>query len=105
MEDLFRTIFEAFPEKSSIVFTGECSECGGAVTIEIFPTSGGFGLLGGALVEGSTENYAVKCRHCYKDDAEMIKQYKANPSVSATLDKKDLLSAILANHVWMRKKA
>jgi hypothetical protein len=105
MEDLFRTIFEAFPEKSSIVFKGDCSDCGDAVTIEIIPTSGGFGLLGGALVECSTENYVPKCPGCYHSNGKMGKQYKANPDDSLILDKKDLLSSILANHIWMRKQA
>ena len=79
MEDLFRTIFEAFPEKSSIVFQGECFDCGDAVTIEIIPTSEGFGLLGGALVEDSMENYVSKCPDCYKANGKMVEQYKAIP--------------------------
>jgi hypothetical protein len=103
MEDLFRTIFEAFPEKASIFFTGECSDCGQAVTIEIIPTSGGFGLSGGALVEYSRENYAPKCADCYKANGKMVGQYKVLSKDSLMLDKKDLLNIILANHKWMRK--
>lgn len=103
MEDLFRTIFEAFPEKSNIFITGKCMDCGHAVTIEIVPTSRGFGLLGGALVECSTENYSLKCANCYKSDGKMIKHSKIIFENSLILDKKDLLSAILENHNWMRK--
>ena len=105
MEDLFKTIFEAFPRKSSIMFTGECFDCGNTVAIEIFPTSGGFGLLGGALVEFSTENYTSVCSDCYKANGKLVEQYKANPVNSTILHKKDLLSSILANHIGMRKKA
>ncbi len=105
MEDLFQTIFEAFPEKSSVFFSGECSDCGQAVTIEIIPTSGGFGLLGGALVECSTENYAPKCADCYKTNGKMVEHYNVIIEDSAMLDKKDLLNAILSNHHWMRKEA
>lgn len=103
MEDLFRTIFEAFPERLRIFFTGHCSDCGRAVTIEIVPTSGGFGLLGGALVECSTENYAPKCASCYKANGNVVEQYKAISEDLLILHKKDLLNAILANHNWMRK--
>jgi hypothetical protein len=105
MEDLFRTIFEAFPEKLSIMFTGECFDCGSEVMIEIFPTSGGFGLLGGALVEFSTENYTPKCTDCYEANGELIEQNKADPGNSTILHKKDLLDSIWANHIGMRKKA
>lgn len=105
MEDLFRTIFEAFPKRTNIVFTGECSDCGQAVSIEIIPTSGGFGLLGGALVEFSMENYVSKCPDCYKANGKMLEQYKANPGDSLILDKKDLLSSILATFKWIREQA
>ena len=103
MEDLFRTIFDAFPETSSIFFTGECSDCGHGVAIEVVPTSGGFGLLGGALVECSTENYSLKCADCYKSIGKMVERYKLIFEDSQILNKKDLLGAILANHNWMRK--
>jgi hypothetical protein len=72
-------------------------------TIEMIPTSGGFGLLGGALVECSTENYVPKCRDCYKANVKRVPQYKKNPGDSLILDKKDLLSSILADHKWMKK--
>jgi hypothetical protein len=31
-------------------FNGKCSDCGRETIIEITPTSGGFGLKGGALI-------------------------------------------------------
>jgi hypothetical protein len=99
MEDLLRTIFEAFPEKSTIVFKGKCSDCGGAAAIEIIPTSEGFGLLGGAFVECSTDNYAPKCADCYKANGKTVEQYKANSDDSSILDKKDILSSILSTHI------
>jgi hypothetical protein len=105
MEDLFRTIFEAFPKKSSIVFTGECSDCGQAISIEIVPTSGGFGLLGGALVEYPIENYVSKCRDCYKSNGKMGEQNNIDSVNSAILHKRDLLDSILANHIGMWKNA
>lgn len=55
MEELLRIIFEAFPEKSTIIFKERCSVCGGAIIIDIVPTSEGFGLLGGTFVECSTD--------------------------------------------------
>jgi len=98
MEELFRTIFETFPEKSTIIFKGKCSHCGVAVTIDIIPTSGGFGLLGGAFVECSTDKYVAKCPECYKVNSKMVEPYRANPNVLPIFDKKDLLGSILSIH-------
>ena len=55
------------PEKSTIVLKEKCSHCGRDVLIEITPTSGGFGLMGGALFKGSLpEKYFAKCSACCK---------------------------------------
>ena len=59
-------MFEANPEKSTIVIKGKCSDCGCEATIDITPTSGGFGLQGGALFKCSADGYLVKCPACYK---------------------------------------
>jgi hypothetical protein len=101
MEELLRTIFDAFPEKSTIIFKGKCSDCGVAVTIDIIPTSEGFGLLGGAFVKCSTEKYVAKCPDCFKVNPKMIELYNAKPNVLPLFDKKDLLSSILSAHKWM----
>jgi Ni,Fe-hydrogenase III small subunit len=98
MEEFLRTIFEAFPEKSTIIFKGKCSDCGGVVIIDIVPTSEGFGLLGGAFVECSTDKYVAKCPDCYKVNSKMVVPYKANPNILPIFDKKDLLSSMLSIH-------
>jgi Ni,Fe-hydrogenase III small subunit len=98
MEELLRTIFDAFPEKSTIIFKGECSDCGDAVSIDIVPTSEGFGLLGGAFVECPMDKYVAKCPDCYKVNSKMVEPYKANPNVLPIFDKKDLLGSILSIH-------
>lgn len=53
MIDELRKIFEANPEKSTITINGKCSDCERKVIVEIKPTSGGYGLLGGILVKCS----------------------------------------------------
>lgn len=98
MEELLRTIFEAFPEKSTIIFKGKCSDCGDVVVIDIIPTLEGFGLLGGAFVECSADKYVAKCPDCYKVNPKMVEPYKANPNVLPIFDKKYLLSSILSTH-------
>jgi hypothetical protein len=103
MEELLKTIFEAFPEKSSIFFKGKCFDCGDAVSIEIIPTSEGFGLLGGALVEYSMEHFAPKCADCYQANGKRVEKYKTISIDTPMLDKKDILSSILSTHLWMRK--
>jgi hypothetical protein len=102
MEKLFRTIFEAFPETSTITFKGKCSDCGAAVIIDIVPTSGGFGLLGGALIKCSTDKYAANCLDCFKVNLKMIELYNGKTQRFAIFDKKDLLGSILPAHNWMR---
>ena len=102
MEKLFRTIFEAFPEKSKITLTAKCSDCGDPIRIDVIPTSSGFGLLGGGFVECSGGKYAAKCPDCYKVNSKMIEYYIANPDVLPIFGKKDLLSCVLSTHNCMR---
>jgi hypothetical protein len=59
-------LFKDNPEKSTIVLKEKCSECGLDITIEITPTSEGFGLMGGALLLSSTDKCIAKCLACYE---------------------------------------
>lgn len=72
MIEVLRKAFEANPEKSTIVINGKCSDCGSKVTIEIKPTSGGFGFQGGVLVKCSPDRYITKCPDCYKFNSEIL---------------------------------
>lgn len=78
MVEILRKMFEANPEKSKIVLKEKCSDCGCDTTIEITPTSGGFGLMGGALIKSSNDEYIAKCPTCYKAHLKKakIKKYK-----------------------------
>ena len=76
MLEILRKLFESNPEKSTIVLNGKCSDCGCDTLIEITPTSGGFGLQGGALFKHSPDDYLVKCHACYKADPIMHDIYK-----------------------------
>ena len=102
MEKVFRTIFEVFPETSTISFKGKCSDCGVAVIIDIISTSGGFGLLGGALIKCSTDKYAANCLDCFKVKPKMIERYNGKTQHFDIFDKKDFLGHILPAHNWMR---
>jgi hypothetical protein len=77
MIDVLRKIFEANPGKSTIVVNGKCSDCGRKVIVEIKPTSGGYGLMGGVLVKCSPRRYLTKCADCYKFNPKIIEQYKS----------------------------
>jgi hypothetical protein len=66
MLEILKKIFEANPDKSKIVVNGKCLDCGCDVIIEITPTSGGYGLQGGALFKRSNDEYCTKCPDCYK---------------------------------------
>ena len=98
MKELFRAIFDAFPEKSTITFKGKCSDCENTVRIDIIPTLEGFGLLGGAFVECITDKYVAKCPDCYNVNSKMVEPYQAIPNVLPIFDKKDFLSSILSTH-------
>ena len=64
MIEILRKMFEANPEKSTIVLKDKCSDCGCETIIEITPTSGGFGLQGGVLFKCSPDKYLAKCPAC-----------------------------------------
>jgi hypothetical protein len=66
MIQILRKMFEDSPEKSTIVLKDKCSDCGCETIIEITPTSGGFGLQGGALFKCSPDKYLAKCPKCIK---------------------------------------
>jgi hypothetical protein len=66
MIEILRKMFEANPEKSTIVLKDKCSDCGCEIIIEITPTSGGFGLQGGTLYKCSSDGYLAKCHDCYQ---------------------------------------
>lgn len=76
MIEMLRKMFEVHPEKSTIVLKDKCSDCGCDVIIHITPSSGGFGLQGGALFECSSERYFAKCPNCYKVNPMIEDRYK-----------------------------
>ena len=76
MIEILKKLFEANPEKSTMVLNGKCSDCGCETIIEITPTSGGFGLKGGALIKYSPEDYLVKCHDCYQANSIIPDSYK-----------------------------
>ena len=64
MIEILKKLFEANPEKSTIVLKEKCSQCGCETIIEITPTSTGFGLQGGTLNKCSPDGYLAKCPAC-----------------------------------------
>ena len=66
MLEILKKMFEATPERSTIVLNDKCSDCRCEVIIEITPTSGGFGMQGGVLFKSSTDKYIAKCPNCYE---------------------------------------
>ena len=66
MIEILKKMFEANPEKSKIVLTDKCSDCGRETIVEITPTSGGFGLQGGILFKCPPDGYLAKCPDCYE---------------------------------------
>ena len=81
-----KKMFEANPEKLTIVLKDKCVDCGCEVLIYITSTSGGYGLQGGALIECSNDQYCAKCPGCYKVSSKIDDHYKPKYNVSL-LDK------------------
>ena len=66
MIEILKKMFEDNPEKSILVLKEKCSDCGIDTTIEITPTSSGFGLQGGVLFKSSNDKYTAKCPACFE---------------------------------------
>lgn len=66
MMEILQKMFIGSADKSKIVLNDICSECNSEIIIQITPTTGGFGLLGGALFKNSIGGYYAVCPVCYK---------------------------------------
>jgi hypothetical protein len=66
MIEILRKMFEANPEKSTIVLKDKCSDFGRETIIEITPTPVGFGMQRGVLFKCSTDKYIARCPACYE---------------------------------------
>lgn len=77
MVEILRKMFEANPEKTTLVLKEKCSECGIDTIIEITPTSVGFGLTGGVLFKSSKDKYTAKCPACYNKHFKIDTNQKA----------------------------
>lgn len=73
MNKILRRIFEANPEKSTIILKEKCFGCERQTIIEITPTSGGFGVQGGFLFKSSTDTYIAKCPDCIEANSKISK--------------------------------
>ncbi len=70
MVEILQKLFNSRSEKSKITLNDICSDYKSEVVIQITPTSGGFGLQGGALFKNSISGYYAKCPVCYKVDSK-----------------------------------
>ena len=77
MVEILRKMFDASPGELCIVLKEKCSICGNDVLIKITPTSGGFGLQGGALFKSSPDAYCTKCPRCYTSNTNVAKAQDA----------------------------
>lgn len=87
MMEILRKLFDANPEKATIVLNCKCSDCGCKTIIEITPTSEGFGLQGGVLLKCSPDGYFAKCSDCYKVHPKIDDHFKTQNINVSLLDK------------------
>ena len=76
MIEILKKMFEENPKKTTIVLQGKCSACSCRTIIEITPTSGGFGLHGGALLKSSPDKHLIKCPDCYHENPKIADNQK-----------------------------
>ena len=62
-----KKIIDDTAEGETGIIHNKCIDCGFSSAVKIHKTSGGYGLLGGALYEVEDRVY-VKCGDCYKKD-------------------------------------
>jgi len=72
MVEILKELFNGNPENSKIILNGRCLDCNSEVIIQITPTKGGFGLLGGALFKSPSGGYYAKCPDCNKVNAVIV---------------------------------
>lgn len=68
--EILKQMFKNSDDKSRITLNGKCRDCGNMLTIDIVPTSGGFGILGGALIELKLDNYTLLCPVCHTNSTQ-----------------------------------
>jgi hypothetical protein len=63
---ILRKMFLESQDKSQITLKGECQNCNKSMAIDIVPTPGGFGILGGVLTELTPDRcYRLLCPTCH----------------------------------------
>jgi two-component system chemotaxis response regulator CheY len=98
MIEILKKMFEAAPEKSTIVLKDKCSDCGSETVIEITPTSGGFGLEGGTLLKCSSDEYMAKCSACHDANPKTDdNQKRENKSIKILVVEDELSSRRVLN--------
>lgn len=69
---ILRKMFLDSPDKSQITLKGKCQSCKKAVDIDIVPTPGGYGILGGALIDLTPDRcYRLLCPVCHTNSSQM----------------------------------
>lgn len=68
---VIRKMFLDSPDKSQITLKGECQSCKQPMSINIVPTPGGFGILGGVLTDLTPDRcYHLLCPVCHTRSME-----------------------------------
>lgn len=98
MIEILRKMFEDNPEKSTLVLKEKCSDCSIDTSIEITPTSSGFGLQGGVLFKSSNDKYTAKCPACYEKHFKTDDNQKSeNKCIKILLVEDELTSRMVLN--------
>jgi len=77
MIEILTKMFEANPEKSTIILNDKCSECGRETIIEVTPTSAGYGLMGGVLFKSSNGKPTLRCSACFGENFKKDEDQKS----------------------------
>ena len=57
-------LFKKHPGKTTLNIQGKCFACRRDLNVEISPTTGGFGIKGGMLLDKNRQDYVISCVDC-----------------------------------------
>ena len=69
--DALERLYDQYNRSGQFTHHGKCHHCGCLVDIVIRKTSGGYGLLGGILLEPAADDLLALCVDCYEKEKRL----------------------------------
>lgn len=76
-----KELFEAHPGETTLNIQGKCIACERNLTVEICPTTDGFGFKGGMLLDKDQQDYVISCVNCIHTAPHAIRNTPDQPNL------------------------